>query len=127
MIPVKVPEIIQWKYPDAKYMYQGDGVQLAAHQNGDDACSGLNWLDEDIDEPSQADIDGWRDDAVEDDKWNNVRAQRDKLLVSSDYVMMADFPLEDKSDWETYRQELRDIPQDFDNADDVEFPEEPVA
>ncbi len=126
MIPVKVPEIIQWKYPDAKYMYQGDGVQLAAYQNGDDACSGLNWLDEDIDEPSQADIDGWRDDAVEDDKWNNVRAQRDKLLVSSDYVMMADFPLEDKSDWETYRQELRNIPQDFDNADDVVYPEEPA-
>ena len=126
MIPVKVPEIIQWKYPDAKYMYQGDGVQLAAHQNEDDACSGLNWLDEDIDEPSQADVDGWRDDAIEAYKWVDVRAQRDKLLVSSDYVMMEDFPMEDKSDWEVYRQALRDIPQDFDDADDVVYPEEPA-
>lgn len=39
--------------------------------------------------------------------------------------MMADFPLEDKSDWEAYRQELRDIPQDFDDPDDVEYPNEP--
>ena len=126
MIPVRVPEIIDWKYEgQAKYHYQGDGVQLGEHQNGDDACFGLNWLDENIDEPSQADVDGWRDDAVEAYKWDDVRVERDSLLAKSDYVMMADFPLEDKSDWEAYRQELRDIPQDFDDAEDVEWPEQP--
>ena len=28
MIATKISEIITWKYPDAKYIYQGDGVQL---------------------------------------------------------------------------------------------------
>jgi hypothetical protein len=83
-------------------------------------------LDENIDEPSQADVDGWRDDAVEAYKWDDVREKRDILLAKCDYVMMADFPLEDKSDWEAYRQELRDIPQDYDDPDDVEYPEEPA-
>ena len=127
MIPVRVPEIIDWKYEgQAKYHYQGDGVQLGEHQNGDDACFGLNWLDENIDEPSQADVDGWRDDAVEAYKWIDIREQRDKLLRDTDYVVLADYDIANKDEWLEYRQSLRDIPQDFDNAEDVVYPEEPA-
>ena len=40
-----------------------------------------------------------------------IRRKRDKLLESSDWVVLADCPLsaEDISDWKTYRQSLRDI------------------
>jgi hypothetical protein len=40
---------------------------------------------------------------------NNLRAKRNKLLIDSDYVVLADSPVTDKANWITYRQELRDI------------------
>jgi hypothetical protein len=40
---------------------------------------------------------------------------------------MSDYPIVDKSDWEAYRQSLRDIPQDYDDADDIVWPEAPEA
>jgi hypothetical protein len=40
---------------------------------------------------------------------NNLRIKRNKLLVDSDYVVLADSPVTDKSNWITYRQALRDI------------------
>jgi hypothetical protein len=39
-----------------------------------------------------------------------VRAQRDTLLAASDWTQVADAPV-DKAAWATYRQALRDIPQ----------------
>jgi len=42
-----------------------------------------------------------------------VRAERDKLLADCDWTQLGDAPLgEDERDaWATYRQELRDVPQ----------------
>jgi hypothetical protein len=40
---------------------------------------------------------------------DNLRAKRNKLLIDSDYVVLADSPVTDKSNWITYRQALRDI------------------
>lgn len=126
MLPVTVGDIIHWKYEgQAKYIYQGDGVQIKKHTNGDDECSGLTWLDDNINKPTKAQIDSWRADAEEAYKWDDVRAERDKKLASSDYVMMADYPMEDKSDWEAYRQELRDLPASNDNPDLIVFPDKP--
>ena len=125
MLPVKVPEIIAWKYPEAKFVYQGDGVQIKKHDNNGDACEGLIWLDDNINKPTKAQIDSWRSNALEAKKWDDVRVKRDSLLAKSDYVMMPDYPMEDKSDWENYRQELRNIPQDFDDVNNVEYPSEP--
>ena len=126
MLPVKVGDIIHWKYEgQANYIYQGDGVQIKKHTNGDDECSGLTWLDDNINKPTKAQIDSWRADAEEAYKWDDVRAERDKKLASSDYVMMADYPMEDKSDWEAYRQELRDLPASNDNPDLIVFPDKP--
>ena len=45
-----------------------------------------------------------------------VRAERDRLLASSDWTQIADAPV-DQAAWAAYRQELRDVP------DQVGFPE----
>jgi len=103
---IRVTEVIRWKYPDAKFTYGGDQVQIKKHDNNGDACEGLTWLDDNINKPTKAQIDSWRADAEEAYKWKDVRAERDKKLASSDYVMMVDFPLEDKSDWEAYRHKI---------------------
>ena len=63
----------------------------------------------------------------EQNKWNLICVYRNDLLAKSDWTQLPDAPLteEQKADWATYRQTLRDLPENFDKADDVEFPEEP--
>ena len=59
--------------------------------------------------------------------WEQGRGKRDKLLGDSDYVLMPDYPLADKSEWETYRQALRDVPQQMLLPDEVVWPDKPEA
>lgn len=57
-----------------------------------------------------------------------IREERNQKLRDSDWTQGTDSPLssEDKSTWATYRQELRDLPnqQDFD-PDNFTWPTEP--
>jgi len=61
-------------------------------------------------------------------KWNLIKTYRNGYLLQCDWTQLADAVLTDseKIAWATYRQALRDIPQDFTNPDDVEFPEVPA-
>jgi len=60
-------------------------------------------------------------------RWKIIRAERDKLLRESDYLILADAPVDEtqKQEWTTYRQSLRDIPQDYDSPDEVVYPDKP--
>jgi hypothetical protein len=60
-----------------------------------------------VNDQAQADA-----DALE-SSWANLRAERDSLLVSSDWTQYNDSPLTDevKTSWATYRQSLRDLPE----------------
>jgi len=82
--------------------------------------------DDQYSKPSKASLESGLVQAQDDFDWQDVRRKRDALLIDSDAYLMPDYPLEDKSDWEAYRQSLRDIPQDYDSADDVVYPEEPA-
>jgi len=53
-----------------------------------------------------------------------VRTKRDKLLAESDWTQVADAPV-DKAAWATYRQSLRDIPQQAGFPTNVVWPVEP--
>ncbi len=59
--------------------------------------------------------------------WRKIRKERNQLLKDSDYIMFPDITIsaEKKEEWETYRQVLRDIPQDYDSPDDVTYPDKP--
>ncbi|MHA1303793.1 MAG: tail fiber assembly protein [Candidatus Heimdallarchaeaceae archaeon] len=56
--------------------------------------------------------------------WEEVRQQRDSLLRKTDWTQLADAPLtaEEKEQHRVYRQVLRDIPQQYQNAEDAVFP-----
>ena len=60
---------------------------------------------------------------------NKFRVRRDQLLTNSDWTQFADSPLSDaeKTEWATYRQALRDLPNDLGDVhpDDIIFPEKP--
>ena len=53
-----------------------------------------------------------------------MREQRNLLLGQCDWTQVPDAPV-DKSAWATYRQELRDVPQQSGFPDNVIWPEEP--
>ena len=53
-----------------------------------------------------------------------VRAARDAALTASDWTQVADAPV-DQAAWSTYRQALRDVPQQAGFPDDVAWPDKP--
>ena len=55
---------------------------------------------------------------------NSVRAERDRLLAASDWTQVADAPA-DATAWATYRQALRDVPQQSGFPDSVVWPDRP--
>ena len=75
----------------------------------------------------QAEETAWANGAF-DRAMSSLRQRRDALLKSSDWVMMSDSPIADKTSWQTYRQELRDITDGLTTVDDVNavvFPTKP--
>ena len=59
--------------------------------------------------------------------WEVVRLRRDFLLIKSDWTQVPDTPLaaEKRTEWQLYRQDLRDITADFSHVttlQDVVFP-----
>ena len=61
---------------------------------------------------------------TEQEKWIEIRQHRDMLLSESDKYMIEDYPItqENKNLIISYRQQLRNIPQTYINADDVIWP-----
>lgn len=55
----------------------------------------------------------------------SARIHRDGLLAASDWTQLADVTLSDKTNWATYRQQLRDLPSDP-NWPNITFPSPPA-
>lgn len=53
------------------------------------------------------------------------RAERDQKLLSTDWTQAFDVPQTTKDKWATYRQALRDIPQQEGFPETVEWPTQP--
>ena len=56
---------------------------------------------------------------------DEIKEARTKELADSDWRMISDYPRSDQESWKTYRQSLRDIPQDYSKVEDVVFPAKP--
>ena len=57
------------------------------------------------------------DDSMREVEWHEVRAARDQALIDSDWRAVKDRVL--PTAWKEYRQALRDLPQDHDEANDA--------
>jgi hypothetical protein len=55
----------------------------------------------------------------------SIRAERDTLLTASDWTQASDIPQATKDKWATYRQALRDIPQQEGFPATVVWPTQP--
>ena len=63
-------------------------------------------------------------------KINDLRIRRNGLLAETDWTVLPDSPIADKTAWQTYRQELRDITNGLttvEQVEAVEFPTKPGA
>lgn len=58
-------------------------------------------------------------------RWENIRVQRDRLLLECDWTQLADVNLTNINEWKTYRQALRDITTQSDPKN-VVWPTKPV-
>ena len=59
--------------------------------------------------------------------WAILRYERDILLSQSDWTQALDSPLSDskKTEWATYRQNLRDLPRTVSDPSNASFPDKP--
>ena len=57
------------------------------------------------------------------EKWENVRADRNRRLAETDYLALKDSTL--SADMKTYRQALRDVPKDNSDPDNITWPSKP--
>lgn len=66
------------------------------------------------------------EDISEEELWDRIRRERNRLLSESDWTMVADAPGDlNLKEWEKYRQRLRDLPSLYSNSKDVIFPISP--
>lgn len=56
--------------------------------------------------------------------WRNIRLKRNKLLADSDWTQFPDSPV-NKEAWATYRQLLRDLPQNTTDPFSPVWPQQP--
>lgn len=67
----------------------------------------------------------WIDPRSVDDRWAEVRAERDRRLAASDWTQLPDVPEATRLAWTGYRQALRDVTQQSD-PDAIDWPASPA-
>jgi hypothetical protein len=66
------------------------------------------------------------EDKTDEEIWEPIRRERNRLLAESDWTMVADIPGDvNLREWEIHRQRLRDLPSLYENPKDVIFPRSP--
>ena len=63
-----------------------------------------------VTKPSESDLEAKFDVVKSRENFVKLRKKRDKLLVESDWSQGGDVPNSLKTKWQTYRQSLRDVP-----------------
>ena len=94
-------------YPDgAGYVQEGN------------AYSGLKWVDE-RPKPTEKEINDKIAELNAAEPMRLLRQERNRKLVETDWTQYRDVSLNNDSDWQTYRQSLRDLPQNFSPIIDI--------
>lgn len=66
------------------------------------------------------------EDISDEELWERIRIERNRLLSACDWTMTADAPGElNFHEWEMYRQRLRDLPSFYEDPKNVLFPRSP--
>ncbi len=74
-------------------------------------------------------VKGWDDykDKLESKLWDKVRQNRNHLIKQTDWMVLPDVELSDRKleEIREYRQELRDLPDKYEDPREIEYPKPP--
>ena len=99
-------------YPKLLVKYYGDKCWSCG-----DTYDSLQWYDNTIDKPTKEELELKYEDLIV----VEMREKRNRLLKETDFRALPDYPNRDK--WLIYRQQLRDLPENWSIGD--EFPMQP--
>jgi len=94
----------------------------------EDTYESLEWLDNTYEKPSYAEIEANWTTVEYEILEKEVRQERDQLLAETDWIVIRSQELGEPipTEWQTYRQALRDITEQSGFPDNVEWPLSPT-
>jgi hypothetical protein len=95
------------------------GARYAVDENG------IQWQDDEVDEPSQEEIDAAIVEISAEEPLKKLRQERNRRLATTDWVSGTDVPESLKAVWNPYRQALRDITDNYTSLEEVVWPDKP--
>ena len=89
----------------------------------------LEWLSTDIEQPSDGEIEAEVARLIAEQPAKEARVKRDRLLTESDWITIRATDTGDPvpTEWQTYRQALRDITEQTGFPEEIEWPQEPES
>jgi len=84
----------------------------------------IEWLSADIPQPTDEEIEAEVERLIAEQPAKEARAQRNRLLVESDWTQVLDAPVNHET-WAEYRQALRDLPQQAGFPTEITWPVKP--
>ena len=79
----------------------------------------VEWNSPDIPQPTESEIDTKIAELNAAEPLRELREERNLKLQETDWTQYRDVSLSNDSDWQTYRQSLRDLPQNFSPIIDI--------
>ena len=79
----------------------------------------IKWKSTEISQPTEEEIQAKLDELKKTEPMRLLREERNLKLQETDWTQYRDVSLSNDSDWQTYRQSLRDLPQNFSPTIDI--------
>ena len=102
------------------------------HVKNEEIYDNLFWLDTEVEKPTKEILENKINELLTAEPMRLLRLERNSRLAETDWRMVKDYKGTDQSNWETYRQALRDLPAtaepNLDNAGNltnITWPEVP--
>ena len=85
----------------------------------DEDINQIDWLSQNIPQPTKEEIQTKLQELRVAQPLKELRGERNQKLQETDWTQYRDVSLSNDSDWQTYRQSLRDLPQNFSPIIDI--------
>jgi hypothetical protein len=117
--------VVDWYFSDSPIVPVTPGIRLEVPEGlAWDAVKGVQADDGTV----TLEADPLKVQAKLDAAWTQLRAERNRRLAASDYTQLLDTHLSQdaKASWSSYRQELRDLPDETQDPTAPEWPLDPT-